>query len=172
MAHQRIEHRATTTADPATVYALLRDGATWPEWSPIESFELEKPGADEPEGIGAVRLFKQGRVTGHDTIAGLVPDRRFAYTHVSNLPIREYRGEVDLEPVAGGTEIRWVSQFAPKIPGTGGLLRRGLDGFVAKLTHAWPSARPPGPRRGARPTRTRAEPRRRPTARLGGAPAR
>jgi hypothetical protein len=133
MARQRIEHEATTTADPATVYALLRDGATWPTWAPIDSFELERPGADEPEGLGAVRVLRSGRVTGRDTIAELVPDRRFSYTHVSSLPVRDYRGDVDLEPVAEGTRIRWVSAFDPKIPGTGRIMRRALDGFVAKL---------------------------------------
>jgi hypothetical protein len=135
MARQRIEHHATTTADPATVYALLRDGAGWPTWSPIESFELERPGAEEPEGIGAVRVFRSGRVTGRDEIVELVPDRRFAYAHTSSLPVRDYRGQVDLEPIPEGTAIRWVSEFDPKIPGTGWLMRRALDGFVAKLTH-------------------------------------
>jgi uncharacterized protein YndB with AHSA1/START domain len=134
MARQRIEHHATTTADPATVYALLRDGATWPTWSPIESFALERPGADEPEGLGAVRRFRNGRVTGHDEIVELVPDRRFSYTHTSSLPVRNYRGDVDLEPIAGGTAIRWVSAFDAKVPGTGRLVRRALDGFIAKLT--------------------------------------
>src|SRR3954453_3854409 len=100
MARQRIEHRATTTAEPAAVYALLRDGATWPEWSPIDSFELERPGADEPEGIGELRRLKNGRVPARDTIVELVPDRRLSYTHVSSLPVRDYRGDVDLEPVA------------------------------------------------------------------------
>ena len=135
MARQRIEHRATTTADPATVYALLRDGAGWPTWAPIESFELERPGAEEPEGLGAVRVFRSGRVTGRDEIVELVPDRRFSYAHTSNLPIRDYRADVDLEPTSGGTAIRWVSSFEPKVPGTGWLVRRGLDGFVAKLAH-------------------------------------
>jgi Polyketide cyclase / dehydrase and lipid transport len=133
MARQRIEHRATTTADPATVYALLRRGATWPEWSPIESVELERPGAGEPEGVGAVRVLRSGRVTGRDTIAELVPDRRFSYTHASSLPVKDYRGDVDLRPVAGGTEIRWVSEFDPKVPGTGALMRRALDGFIAAV---------------------------------------
>ena len=134
MGRQRIEHHATTTADPATVYALLRDGAGWPTWSPIDSFELERPGTREPEGLGAVRLFRSGRVTGHDEIVELVPDRRFSYTHTSNLPIRNYRADVDLEPIAQGTAIRWVSAFDPKLPGTGWLMRRALDDFIAKLT--------------------------------------
>src|SRR3954471_8595002 len=133
MARQRIEHRATTTADPATVYALLRDGATWPEWAPIDSFELEREGAGEREGIGAVRVLRSGRVTGRDTIAELVENRRFAYTHESSLPGKNYRGAVSLEPADSGTAIRWVSEYYPKIPGTGALVRRALDGFVAKV---------------------------------------
>jgi hypothetical protein len=135
MSRQRIEHTATTTADPATVYALLREGATWPVWGPLDSFELERPGEDEAEGLGAVRVFRSGRVTGRDTIAELVQDRRFSYTHVSNLPMKNYRADVDLEPAGDGTRIRWVSAFDPKLPGTGALLRRGLDGFVSKLAN-------------------------------------
>jgi uncharacterized protein YndB with AHSA1/START domain len=135
MRRQRIEQHATTTADPATVYALLRDGAGWPAWTPIESAEIERPGADEPEGIGAVRLYRSGRVTGHDEIVELVPDRRFAYTHTSNLPVRDYRGEIDLEPTADGTAIQWVATFDPKLPATGALLRRGLGRFLADCTN-------------------------------------
>jgi Polyketide cyclase / dehydrase and lipid transport len=134
MGRQRIEQHATSTADPATVYALLRDGASWPAWTPIESSELERPGEQEREGLGAVRRFRSGRVTGHDEIVELVPNRRFAYAHTSNLPVRDYRGEIDLEPTAEGTAIRWVSTFEPKLPGTGGLLRRGLDRFIAECT--------------------------------------
>ena len=135
MARQHIEHRAVTSADPATVYALLRDGASWPTWAPIDSFELERPGQGEPEGIGAVRVLRGGRVTGRDTIVELVPDRRLSYTHVSNLPIRNYRADVDLEPVDGGTAIRWVSTFDPRGPGDGWLMKRALDGCVARLAH-------------------------------------
>ena len=134
MGRQHIEHHATTSADPATVYALLRDGASWPSWSPIDAFELERPGEREPEGVGAVRVLRNGRVTGRDTIVELVPDRRLSYTHVSSLPVRDYRGDIDLTPVAGGTEIRWATSFEPRYPGTGGLLRRGLDGFIGRCT--------------------------------------
>jgi hypothetical protein len=134
MARQRIEHTATTTADPATVYALLRDGATWPEWAPIDAVELEREGAGEREGVGAVRVLTSGRVTGRDTIAALVENRRFSYTHESSLPVKDYRGDVDLDALPdGGTAIRWVCEFTPKVPGTGALVRRALDGFIAKV---------------------------------------
>ena len=147
MSRQRIEHTATTSADPAAVYALLRDGATWPVWGKLDSFELERPGTGEPEGLGAVRIFRSGKVTGRDTIAELVEDRRFSYTHESSLPIKRYRADVDLTPTGDGTTIRWVSAFDPKIPGTGFFMRRGLDGFVSKLVeglaaHASAAGRP------------------------------
>jgi Polyketide cyclase / dehydrase and lipid transport len=71
------------------------------------------------------------RIEHHATAAA---DPATVYAHTSNLPTRNYRGDVGLEPVAEGTAIRWVSQFDPKLPGTGWILRRALDGFIAKLT--------------------------------------
>jgi hypothetical protein len=127
---QTIDITTTTTGAPGAVYALLADGASWPGWSPIDSFELEREGVDEPEGVGAVRVFRNGRVVGRDTIAELVEDRRLAYTHVSSLPVKDYRASVDLEPGAAGTRIRWQASFVPTVPGTGPLLRRALGRFL------------------------------------------
>ncbi|MGH4023145.1 MAG: SRPBCC family protein [Pseudonocardiaceae bacterium] len=129
---QRIEIEVHTPADPVTVYALLRDGASWPSWSPIESFALERPGVDEPEGIGAIRVFRAGRVKGRDLIAELVPGRRFGYRHFSGLPVRDYRGEIDLEPDTGGTRICWRTSFLPRWPATGWLLRLGIHRFISQ----------------------------------------
>lgn len=129
---QRVEIEVHTTADAATVYALLRDGASWPNWSPIESFKLERAGPDEPEGVGAIRLFRKGRVNGRDLIAELVPGHRFGYRHFSGLPVRDYRGEIDLEADAGGTRIRWRTSFLPRWPGTGWLWRLGIRRFISE----------------------------------------
>ena len=52
---QRISVRGMTSADADTVYALLRDGESWPEWSPLGSFELVREGEDEPEGRTALQ---------------------------------------------------------------------------------------------------------------------
>ena len=129
---QTVEVEVHTRADAATVYALLRDGASWPIWSPIESFELERAGVDEPEGIGAIRIFRKGRVNGRDLIAELVPGRRFGYRHLSGLPVRDYRGEIDLEPDEDGTRIRWRTSFLPRWPGTGWLWRLGVRRLISQ----------------------------------------
>lgn len=130
MRRQHIDVRVRTTADPATVYALLRAGASWPGWTPIGSFELEREGEKDREGFGAIRIFRTGRRTTREEIVELVPDRRFSYVLLSGLAIRGYRANVDLDTVDDGTVIHWHSSFTSKVPGLGGVYRRTLGGFI------------------------------------------
>ena len=128
-----------TAHSPATareLFALVADGATWPTWSPISSFALERPGDTEREGIGAVRVFRTdqttGRVTSRERIVELVPDRRLSYELLSGLPLRGYHADIDLTPDGTGTTIRWRSTFRPKVPGTGWLYRMALARFIQR----------------------------------------
>jgi hypothetical protein len=130
---QRISVRGVTAADADTVYALLRDGASWPRWSPLGSFELVREGAGEPEGLGAIRLFRTGGLRSYEEIVALEPGRRFGYALDHGLPLRDYVAYVDLSPVDGGTEIHWHSTFTAKIPGTGWCYRRFLGRFIGRV---------------------------------------
>jgi hypothetical protein len=130
---QRVKAKATTAVDPDRVYQLLREGATWPSWSPIDSFELERAGAGEPEGVGAVRILRTGRYRMREEIVELVPARRFSYALLDGLPVRDYRADVDLERGEEGTLITWQASFAPKIPGTGWIIRRRLAGIMERF---------------------------------------
>jgi hypothetical protein len=128
MTIQRVDARARTTASPATVHALLRDGATWPEWGAVDTFALEQAGPDGGESVGAIRQFRTGRrYRMREQIVEIVPDRRFSYALLSGLALRGYRADVDLTPVDGGTDIRWHSTFRAKVPGTGWIYRRALQ---------------------------------------------
>ncbi|WP_412538097.1 SRPBCC family protein [Longispora sp. K20-0274] len=129
---QRIDVRVSTPATPATVHALLRDGATWPAWSPLTSFTLERPGPDAPEGVDAIRVFRTGRSTSRERVSAVVPDRRFGYELLSGLPLTDYRAFVDLTPTPGGTEIHWHSTFRAKVPGTGWAYRLALGLFIRR----------------------------------------
>jgi len=140
--HFRLDQ--TIAAAPADVYAPLRDGASWPVWSPlVGSFELERPGVDEPEGLGAIRVFRTGRVATREEIVELLPERRFSYVLLSGLAIRNYRADVDLEPTGRGTVLHWHSAFTAKVPGSGWLYRWQLAGSSASLC----KGSPPTPRR-------------------------
>jgi uncharacterized protein YndB with AHSA1/START domain len=130
MRRRHIEVTQRSAAAPAAVFALLVDGGSWPRWSPIEAFDLERTGDPPPEGVGAIRVFRRGRTTGRDEIVEVVPDRRLSYRSLSGLPVRDYRAHVDLEPEGDGTAIRWEASFAPKIVGAGWLLERGLRRFL------------------------------------------
>jgi Polyketide cyclase / dehydrase and lipid transport len=132
MVEQEISVSAWTPASPTEVYRVLRSGATWPAWSPIGSFELEAEGHEGGESLGAIRAFHTGRVTSREEIVELRDDRRFSYTLLSGLPMKGYRADVDLDARDGGTAIRWTSRFQAKVPGTGGLLRRGFRRFLQR----------------------------------------
>lgn len=151
---------AASTGSVETVYELLRAGATWPTWSGLGSFELERPspepdragvGADGhgvDEGVGAIRVFRTGPMRSREQIVELVPGRRLSYVLLSGLPLRDYRADVDLSPTAEGTEIRWHSTFDAKVPGTGWFyrwflgrfLRQTVDGLAAYAGRTRPSA--------------------------------
>lgn len=132
MGRKYIDVKVPTGAPPDVIYRLLRDGATWPTWSPLGSFELESPGETEPEGLGAIRIFRTGRFASRERIVELVPDRRLSYELVSGLAIRDYRADVDLETERESTTIHWHSSFVPKVPGTGWLYRRTLSRFIQR----------------------------------------
>jgi Polyketide cyclase / dehydrase and lipid transport len=130
VSRRQLDIRAHTPAAPAVVFGLLAEGASWPRWSPIESFQLERPGDPPPEGPGAIRVFRRGRTTGRDQLVEVVPGRRLGDVSLSGLPVRDDRATVDLQPTRDGTAIRWQAWFLPRIPGTGPLLERGLGRFL------------------------------------------
>jgi hypothetical protein len=132
MKRYEIDAAAQAAAPATVVYALLRDGSTWPGWSSIDSFELE---GDGPEGVGAVRIFRSGRYTIRERILELVPDRRFSYGILSGLPVRDYRADIDLEPDGSGTRIRWRVAYSSKLPGLGWLLHRRFTTLAEQFAH-------------------------------------
>ncbi len=124
MAKQEIDVRETTGARPAAVWKLLDDSSSWPDWTPIDTFELQRTRGED--GLGEIRVFKTGRVTVREQIAERRPNERLTYVLLGGLALREYRAEIDLTPKGEGTAIRWHTTFRPKIPGTGWIYHRAL----------------------------------------------
>ena len=132
MGKHKVSAESWSEAQPEVVFGLLREGASWPTWSPLGSFELEREGRDGGESLGAIRLFRTGRYRSHEEIVALDPNRRFSYGLVKGLPLRGYRADIDLEERDGGTAIRWRSSFDAKVPGTGWIYRRALSRFIRR----------------------------------------
>lgn len=119
---QEIDVRATTSASPDEVWRLLGDSATWPDWTPIEAAEVTGRVGE----IGEVRTFTTGRVSVREEIVERRAPERLVYVLLAGLAVRDYRAEIDVTPAGGGSEIRWHTTFAAKVPGTGRLYRRAL----------------------------------------------
>jgi hypothetical protein len=124
----RIEVRAHAHASPQQVWTVLADTASWADWAPFDEVAVE-----QGHEIGEIRRLRSGRITTRERIVGFEPPRRYVYEIISGLPIRDYVAEVLFSPLAGdGTEVRWQARFRPKIPGTGWVLKRLLQGAVRK----------------------------------------
>jgi hypothetical protein len=130
---QRISVYATSTTPADVLYGLLKDPVTWTSWSPMDESGPAEPAPDDPNGVGSTRTFRSGRVRGIDRVVELIPGRRFSYVHLQGLPLRDYRGDVDLEPTPDGTRIHWHVEFKPKVFGTGWFWRLGLRRFLQQM---------------------------------------
>jgi len=127
---------AWSSAPPGVVYDLLRDGATWPVWSPLGSFRLEREGRDGGESLGAIRVFRTATVSSHEEIVGYEPGRSFSYSALSGMPIRSHRADIELTGRDGGTAITWREDFVAMKGvgevGGGTLIGWFLRGFVQR----------------------------------------
>jgi uncharacterized protein YndB with AHSA1/START domain len=121
-----LDAQATSAAPPDKVWALLADVRSWPDWADFDAAEVESG-----EGLGEVRRFRRGRRETRERVTVFEPPRTLGYDFLSGLPIRDYHADVTLTQSDTGTHIRWHSTFEATIPGTGRLVRRSLQRFVA-----------------------------------------
>lgn len=122
---KHIEVEVVVAAEPDDIWSLLADVSTWPEWAAFDSATRESG-----HGTGEIRRFRRGRWITVERVTGFEPQRRLAYALASGIPVRGYEAEVNLTPTRRGTTIRWTSSFSPTVPGTGGLIQRGLKRFI------------------------------------------
>jgi uncharacterized protein YndB with AHSA1/START domain len=132
MASESFALSFVSTAPPERVFALLADGAHWADWAGpvVPASRWERKGTPPPGGVGAVRALGSWPLVDLEEVLEHDPPRRHVYTIVSGVPVRDYRGVVELNLTAeGGTRVDWSAEFTPRIPGTGRLFR-ALSKFV------------------------------------------
>lgn len=136
----RISETAHSKADAATVFAILKDAPNWPCWSMFDAVEFDRPGREEPHGVGAIRTFLTRISRATEEVVELVPDRRLSYVLLEGLPLRDYRAVVEIEPEAAGARVTWSCVFYPKHPGSGWFwsmaMRQTLKSMSSKLAAA------------------------------------
>jgi uncharacterized protein YndB with AHSA1/START domain len=151
MVHIEASHEIA--AAPDTVWKLLADAEGWSRWSPMDESALERPGAADRNGVGALRRFRTGRMVSREEVVVFDAPHHLAYTLVSGLPLRDYRADFRLARTAQGTRVDWSAQFRPPFPGTGWLyafmIRRFVVRFFATLAAAAEQAQVPAARAAA-----------------------
>lgn len=114
-------------APAEVVYAVLDDVTNWPRWMPgVTSARWEQNGGPTTTGPGAIRAMKAAGFTTREQITATDVPHIQTYTMLSGLPVRDYVGDVRIEPCNGGSSITWGAIFTPRIPGTGNLIRLAM----------------------------------------------
>jgi hypothetical protein len=131
---------AVTTASPAVVYGLLLDGATWPDWSQIDTYSWEPDqGTTKSATIEAsgVRIFRTGHNVTRERVTSVSRDRMMTYEIVQgNWFLQNYKGQIDLKPDGkSGTRIRWRAQWKTPLPWVGFLMERYMRKFQQEMVN-------------------------------------
>jgi len=130
MSKLHVEAEQTAQASPQTVWALISDATTYPQWGPWQKAEYTTPGDSSPHGQGAVYWLQSSQRYGLrypvsvERILDVEEGRSLAYTVVKGVPVRNYRAEITLTPAAGGTRIRWAADWDRTLAGR--LVHRSL----------------------------------------------
>ncbi len=129
-----IEAAATTTAPPATVWALLADASKWQQWGAWSKVEIEGGGE---QGPGAVRALVRAPFHLRERVTTWEPGARMGYELLEGMRVRGYKSEVTLEPTAqGGTVVRWRSTYDRAGPLTVLLLRFAIRDACRRVAKA------------------------------------
>jgi hypothetical protein len=107
-------------------------------WTRGVSVTLEREGALERNGVGAVRQVAMlGRVIREEVTAFVAP-QRMAYRALSGMPLPDYRGEVTVKPRNGvaGSVITWELSTSSGSRSVRLLLRIVVRRFLRSLVRA------------------------------------
>ena len=137
MGRLHVEAEQTARATPGVVWALVSDANRYPEWGPWSAAGYQRPGDDSPHGRGAIHWLRSARraylryQTSIEKILEAEEDRRLVYTVIGGIPVRNYRAEITLTPVADGTRVRWAATWDTTLAGR--LVQRGLRTFYPQV---------------------------------------
>ncbi|MGN6161943.1 MAG: SRPBCC family protein [Marmoricola sp.] len=111
---------ATATLDRsiAHAWAVLADHVGMSSWGPGLKVTMDKVGSTDPNGVGAVRrISAPGPMPAIvEEITAFEPQRFLGYRALSGVPLRDYRGEVELAEHEGKTWISYTVHADSRIP--------------------------------------------------------
>jgi uncharacterized protein YndB with AHSA1/START domain len=107
-------------APPETVFEVLTDHGRYAEITPLRKSVLERQGEPAPNGVGAIRKLSAAGPPLREEVLAYEPGKRFSYTLLSGLPVRDHVGTVELTAEGGGTKVVYAVRTTPTVPLAGG----------------------------------------------------
>jgi uncharacterized protein YndB with AHSA1/START domain len=101
-----------------TVWAVLADHEGMRDWGPGLTARVTKSGATERNGLGAVREISSPLPMAAivEEIIEFEPPHKFAYRALAGVPLKNYRGDVELSESDGHTTIRYSISGDARVP--------------------------------------------------------
>lgn len=112
-------------APPAAVWDVLSHHEGMPAWTPLRRVTLEPAGAEERNGVGAIRVLHAPLVPYRlrEEITRFEPPVLLGYTLRQGLPTSDHHGLITLAPDGHGTILTWTIGFVSAVPGMGFIIK-------------------------------------------------
>lgn len=120
-------------APPEIVFDVLTDHRRYAEMTSLRKAELEREGDPAPNGLGAIRVLTVVGPPMREEVIAYERPRRFSYTVLSGLPVRDHVGTVELTPSDGGTKVVYAVHTTPTVPIGGFALIAGVKQGIKTL---------------------------------------
>jgi hypothetical protein len=130
------EFTTHSAADVGTLFALAADGGHYSQWAGllIPRSSWERQGDPPPGGVGAIRRLGLWPIVMREETVAYEQDHRYAYVIRSAVPMRDYQAELTFAPNGDGSDLTVRARFEERIPGTGALVGRFMEGILRSLT--------------------------------------
>ena len=122
-----VELSTRVAAPRDRVWRILADHEGMPRWFPVREVVRRRPGATDPDGVGAIRVCRGAGLVVEEEVTIHAPCERLETRLRGGAPWSRHRSEIVLQPDAAGTRVRWCVDLAPRMTGTGWLVRRLLE---------------------------------------------
>jgi uncharacterized protein YndB with AHSA1/START domain len=124
----------TINARPDEVFTVLTNHRGYSDITPIRRAELEKEGSPVPNGVGAIRKLSLLGPPMREEVIEYEVGKRFAYTLISGLPVKDHVGTVTLTKNAGGgTDMVYEIETTPTAGPLGFAVVAGIKTGVKQL---------------------------------------
>ncbi len=132
---QVIDVQVEVAAPAERAFAVLSEHESMWRWTPgVKHVELDPPGREHRNGLGAVRRIHAPGMVLREEVVGWLPPHWYEYRVVGGAPIRDHLGRIEVTPVGEDRcNVRWRIEFRSRVPGLGLAIKLGFRVFIKQM---------------------------------------